>query len=506
MKYLLDQKEAKAVDTHAIQQLGIPSLVLMERAALAVAEEAARHVEKDQLILAVCGTGNNGADGIAAARILHGMGYRTALAIVGEKAHATEEWQLQLEIAKKLHIPVWNQYAAEEYCNRERPGLLLDALFGIGLSREVEGTYREAVEFVNRTQCPVLAVDIASGIHAGTGRVLGCAVSADWTVTFGCEKLGQVLYPGADYSGQVVIADIGFPKESLEAAASLAFAWEKADLARLPKRPAHSHKGTFGKVLVIAGQKNMAGAAVFAATAAYRMGAGLVQVMTAEENRVILQEKLPEAVLCTYDPEAFTIECMKEPCSWADVIVIGPGMGKGSHVRSMLNYLFQYTEVPVVVDADGLNVLAGNPAMLELLAGRAIVTPHMGEMSRLCGLSVPEVQKDPVGVARAFANHYQAVCVLKDSRTVTAAFDGSSCVNLAGNSGMATGGSGDVLSGVIAGLLAAGMPPFQAAALGVYIHSLAGDAAAESRGEHSLMAGDILNALSQVLRGAEKGE
>ena len=416
MRYLTNQEETKAVDRYSIEQIGIPSIVLMERAALCVAEEAASLVEKDRLILAVCGVGNNGADGIAAARILHGMGYRTEIAVTGNKEHATEEWLLQYEIIRRLGIPIRNKYPDGEYTDRERPGLILDAVFGVGLSREIEGSLRVSGEQINREGCPVLSVDIASGIHSSTGKVLGCAVTADVTVTFGCQKLGQVFYPGSSHSGKVLVKDIGFPMESLEEVKPQAFTWEPSDLKRIPKRPFHSHKGTFGKVLVIAGQKNMAGAAVLSARAAYRMGAGLVQVMTVEENRIIIQEKLPEAVLTTYSPETFTIECMKEPCGWADVIIIGPGMGKESHVRSMLNYIFQYTSAAVVIDADGLNVMAENPAIMDLIGGRTIVTPHVGEMSRLCGEDGSRISENLVYWAKSFASGKNVVCVLKDEK------------------------------------------------------------------------------------------
>ena len=285
MRYLVSGSQMKEVDSYTIQSIGIPSLVLMEQAAAAVVREVQKKAEKKDRIWAVCGTGNNGADGIAAARLLHLKGYTVTVILAGTKGNGTDEYKKQLAIA-------------------ERCELIIDAVFGVGLSREVGGTYRDLLATLPGCGAAyVVAVDIPSGIHADTGEVMGIALKADVTVTFGYEKLGTLLYPGRAYSGTVVVADIGFPPVSLERLSPELFTYEAEDIRMIPARPAYSNKGTFGRVLIAAGSKNMSGAAYLSAMAAYRMGAGLVKIFTVEENRAILQAALPEAIITTYDPE-----------------------------------------------------------------------------------------------------------------------------------------------------------------------------------------------------------
>ena len=501
MKYLVNAREMKAIDSSSIDKIGIPSAVLMERAALSVAEEVDQACGRSARVLVISGVGNNGADGIAAARILSQMGHAVRLAILGSEERATDEWLLQYNIASNLDLYICHQSQILEYINRREYDVIVDALFGIGLVREVVGEYAECIDAVNRQNVCVVAVDIPSGLSADSGAVLGAAVRADITVTFGSCKLGMVLLHGPEYCGKIVVKDIGFPDKAYDMVRPGAFTYEKEDLKSLPVRPAYSNKGTFGRVLVIAGSKNMSGAAYFSALAAYRMGAGLVRILTVEENREILQSILPEAILTTYRADEFTVEAIREACAWATVIVVGPGLGTDDYVRSMLNYIFQYTEVPCVIDADALNVIARYPSMLEVLTERCILTPHPGEMARLTGKDIRSITADLPGCVREFVKAWGCVCVLKDARTVVGRPEGVFYINMAGNSGMATGGSGDVLTGVIAGLLAQGMPEFSAASMGVFLHSLAGDLAAERLGERAVMASSIIDALPEVTRG-----
>ena len=305
MRRLVTGKQMKEIDAHAIQEVGIPSMVLMERAALACAEEMKKELTRrgmspeDVRVLVLAGTGNNGADGVAIGRMLHLWGYQVTIACLGNPAHRTEEMGAQLSIAEKLGIEVvlWDDFVPGTF------DAAVDALFGVGLSRDVEGSYAEAVAYLNRRkEGLVLSVDLPSGVDAENGRVLGCAVRADITVTFGFEKLGSVFYPGKECAGRLIVADIGFP--SYEKVSGKHFlTGEEADFSRIPPRKGDSHKGTYGKILIAAGSEGMCGAAYFSALAAYRSGAGLVKILTVRSNVSVLQNLLPEAIITGYDPE-----------------------------------------------------------------------------------------------------------------------------------------------------------------------------------------------------------
>lgn len=497
MKYAVTGKQMKEIDQDTIQRIGIPSVVLMERAALAVADTADRLAkergfgQESARFAAVCGTGNNGADGIAAGRILWGRGYKVTIFLAGNPKQGTEEYKLQRRVAQELKIPV--RPAAE--LELQGGEIVLDALFGIGLARDVEGEYKTLVEkMAKRQDTDVVAVDIPSGIHADTGAVMGTAVRATVTVTFGYVKTGILLYPGREYAGQISAEDIGFFDCSRERAGWDAAVLEKEDLKLLPKRPPDSNKGTFGKLLVIAGSAGMSGAAYLSALAAYRMGAGLVKILTTPENRTVLQTQLPEAFVAALEiPEARQV--IKRQCEWASAIVIGPGLGQALYIENLLETVLSSARVPVVIDADGLNAIARTPRLTKYFADRVIVTPHMGEMARLTCRTIEELKADRMRAAREYAAHTGAVCVLKDSSTVIADREGRAWINASGCSAMAKGGSGDVLSGAIGGLLAQGMDRTEAAVWGVYLHGLAGEKAAREKGEYAVLARELAEGL-----------
>lgn len=492
MKYLVDGLEMRAMDRHSIDTIGIPSIVLMERAAYAVVQEMRGRLSGRPSILVVCGTGNNGADGLAAARMLLMDGFPVQISVVGDLEHATEEWNVQKNICENLGMSIRNGAPDYAYIIENHFSVIVDALLGTGLSRLVTGVYEDAIAAINRTESYVVAVDIPSGISSDTGAVLGIAVKADLTVSFQCRKLGTALFPGRDYSGELVVRDIGIAPESLESVHPRAFTLDMEDVRALPKRPAYSHKGTFGRVLIMAGSKNMAGAAYLSGLAAYRTGAGLVRIFTVEENREILQTLLPEAILSTYSAGIVPVDQLQELCQWADAVVIGPGMGVSDQSRSLVAYMLQYGKMPMVLDADALNTISANPELKELFRPGLVLTPHLAEMSRLSGLTVSRISVDLPQAARAFSRRYGVTLVLKDACTLVADGIDRLYVNTCGNSGMATGGSGDVLSGVIGALLAAGeMEVFEAAAMGVLMHGLAGDRAAAELGERAVMAEEI---------------
>lgn len=512
MLRLVDSKQMKAIDSYAINGLKIPSLVLMERAAYAtacvIAEDlggsvcgsgAGTAARRPQKVIAVCGSGNNGGDGLAIVRILHTMGFETSFFMAGDLKKATPETLRQLEILENMGIGDCG--GAQAFAGADA---LVDAVFGIGLVRPVGGTFAEVIVAMNAAPCPVYAVDIPSGISTDTGQVLGCGVRAAKTVTFGCQKLGLVLYPGAGYAGQVVTADIGFPELSVRQAGIRTFAWEKSDIpGNLPPRHAYSNKGTYGRVLVIAGSRNMGGAAYFSARAAYETGCGLVRVLTVEDNRTMMLSSLPEAVLSTYDSAAPDWEVFSEVLAWADSVVLGPGLTTQSYACEIVRYVMENCTVPLVIDADGLNILAKNPELWTLRKAQpsgevpVVITPHLGEMSRLTGKPIPEIAGSLLDICKDFAAAHGVVCVLKDARTAIS--DGAtSFINLSGNDGMATGGCGDVLSGIIGGFLASGMNALKAASFGSFVHGCAGDLARNEKGAYGLLASDIIQYMSKV--------
>lgn len=490
MEYLLKSDEMKQLDQAVIEEIGISSAVLMERAALAATEVLEQYFSLNK-VLVVCGSGNNGGDGFAIARLLHLKKKEVTILFAGNENSCTPETALQKKICEKYQIPICRNWKEDEYTT------IVDSVFGIGLSRTIEGNYKELIRQINAHPAKVLSIDIASGICADNGKVMGIAVKADITVTFAYEKIGHVLYPGAEYSGKIIRKEIGILPEATTRQLPCCYTYDKSDLARLPERYPYSNKGTYGRALLIAGSKNMSGAAYFSGMAAYRVGTGLVQIFTEPCNRNILQQILPEAILATQDWEKVDQKKVAKKLEWADAAAIGPGFGISEQKRSILYEMIKNMYRPLVIDADGLNLLADHMEILYEKKGPVIVTPHIGEMSRLIKKPKQEIVEDLLETAKAFAREYYVICVLKDTRTIVT--DGNEVyINQSGNHGMAAGGSGDVLTGMITGLLAQKMKPFEAAKLGVYLHGLAGDEAKKEIGACAMTATDILNHIGKV--------
>lgn len=487
----------KAADSYTIREKKIPSLILMERAARTFVETVLDRGFDLSRVCVVCGSGNNGGDGFAIARLLLEKGARVTAVMAGNPEHCTEETLRQIELFREAGGVVGNSFEEGEY------SILIDAVFGAGLSRRVEGGYLACIQAMNRSGGVKLAVDVPSGVSTTTGEVATSAFKADLTVSFQCAKLGCALYPGRDYAGEVVVADIGVDVSGLEGDREVAYALEEKDArGMLPGRRPNSHKGDYGKALIIAGSRGMAGAAYLAALAAYRTGAGLVQIYTPEENRTILQTLLPEAIIRCYD--FFDERELLRLLDWADVVSIGSGLGTSDKSRRILQTTLENVHVPCVVDADGLNLLAEHSRYLDRLPHENFVfTPHMKEMSRIVRRTVEELQRDRMEILSQFTGENRVTCVLKDARTCVCRQGEHPFVNLSGNAAMAKAGSGDVLAGVITGLLAQGMPCFDGAVLGVYLHGLAGDAAREEKGAYSVLARDLTDALGAVLKRLE---
>lgn len=488
----------KEADQYTIQTLGVPSLELMERAA----KECVRFLEERHLDLSsvcvVCGSGNNGGDGFAVARLLIGKGKKVTTVMAGNLSHATPETRVQMEQFEKAGGVISDEYRPGEY------SIIVDAVFGVGLSRSVEGKYADLIRQMNQDQGIKIAVDIPSGVSADSGAVLGCAFRADYTVTFQDRKIGLLLDPGRGYAGAVEPRRIGICEEPLAKDPHTAITLgEEEYAALLPERPADSHKGTYGKLLVIAGSKGMSGAAYLNGYAAYTAGAGLVQIYTPEENRPILQQLLPEAIIRPY--ESFREKELRELLSWADVALAGSGLGTGDTSRRIMELVLGEGRIPTVIDADGLNLIAENPEWMKSRKHSSyIFTPHMKEMERLTGEPVPEIRDRRLEILRAFVEQEDVTCVLKDSRTLVQGKGGRPCLNLTGSSAMAKAGSGDVLAGIIAGLLAQGMACEDGARLGVYLHGRAGQRAQVEMGSYSVLARDLVRWLGPVIKEEEK--
>lgn len=493
MRYLPTGPQMKLGDKKTIEYYGMPSMVLMERAALqcvALMEENGMNLERP---LIVCGSGNNGGDGFAIARLLHLKGCSVTAVMVGKDSSCSEETIRQMQILKKYGVSIDNTIDTGEY------SVIIDSIFGIGLSRAIVGRYKDVIQSLNTMKGAKVAVDIPSGISASTGEVLGIAFQADLTISFAFEKLGTVLFPGHMYAGKVIPADIGIDPSVFHKEDKMAYTYTKKDAAMLiPKRKPNSHKGTYGKALIIAGSKGMSGAAYLCAKAALRTGAGLIQIYTPESNRTILQQLLPEATMAAY--ESFDREEVLDLMDRADVIAIGPGLGTSSESEQLVCTVLGNLSKPCILDADAINILAKHPEWLSATEHHIVITPHMKEMSRLLSCSVPDLQQNRFTFITEFTDKHHLTCVLKDARTIVTNPDSGFYVNTTGNSALAKGGSGDVLTGMITGLAAQGLELSRAATLGVYMHGRIGDYARERLEAHSVLASDMIEELKNVFK------
>lgn len=499
MRYLPDGAQMQAADKYTIEQLGVPSLVLMERAALKVVEAIHEKGIDTSRTLVVCGSGNNGGDGFAVARLLTEEGMHAEVLFAGNEASLSQECSLQKQIAERMGIPVFTDIPEGEYT------VIIDAVFGVGLSRDVSGRYGEIIRWMNSRDCRKVAVDIPSGVCAGTGRILGTAFRAELTVSMACVKAGCELFPGKNCAGETVAVPIGINPDFFRENPRVCFTYDQSDIpGLLPVRRADSHKGSYGKVLMITGSSGMAGACYLSARAAYAAGAGLVQIYTSEDNRAVIQQLIPEAIVSCYS--SYDREQLTGLLKWADVVCIGCGLGRSEDSEKILIHTLKEADIPCIADADGLNILSGHMEVLRQRQAPVIVTPHMKEMSRLTGESVAEIAENRIQAAGKFAEEYGAVCVLKDSRTVVAQDGHHTFLNLAGNNAMAKAGSGDVLAGVITGLAAQGMTAFDSAALGVFLHACGGDEARGEKGAYSVLAQDLIAGIEKVLLKQDRGE
>lgn len=491
----------KAMDAHAISVVGIPSDTLMKRAAFGAAEQAMKMLKPNEKTVIFCGSGNNGGDGIAIGCYLKEAGYPVSCIMVGAREKMTPDSVKMLEWLQSLGEELFDYEPGRDYISGR--ALIVDALFGTGLSRNISGKYEALIEMMNNSGVPVLACDIPSGISADTGEVLGMAVKADVTVTFNLPKTGQLLPPGTEYTGKLLVHDIGIPQESKD---TVEFDGEYVteDMVRawLPKAKLESHKGDFGKLLLLCGSRGYTGAAALAAKGALRTGAGLVYLGVPEAVYPILAGKLDEPVVFPLPSNGngrfgrMAVEDILEQLYDKDAVLVGPGIGKCYDTEAVVDAVLENARCPIVLDADGINVLEGHIDRLDRATVPVVLTPHEGEFRHIGG----DLSGGRMAGAEALAEKTGAVVVLKGYRTVIAAPDGRIFVNSTGNPGMATGGSGDVLSGILTCLLGQGMEPVKAAAAAVWLHGKAGDLAAQQLGVRSMLPTDIIEALSAILK------
>ncbi|MFZ5593500.1 MAG: NAD(P)H-hydrate dehydratase [Pseudomonadota bacterium] len=485
--HLYRASQVRELDRIAIETFGIPGAILMSRAGAAVFMALREHWPRARSVAVVCGTGKNGGDGFVAARLAHAAGMKVAVFQVGDPASLRGD---ALHAAEALNA---TGIAAQPFAADVLTGFdtVVDALFGTGLDREVTGEWRAAVEAINGFGAPVLAVDIPSGLDSDTGRILGAAVRAQATVTFIGLKQGMFTGDGPACCGVIEFNDLRLPVETYAGVSPFSVLFD-AHLLRplLPPRPRSAHKGHHGHTLVIGGDHGMTGAARLAGEAAARSGSGLTSIATRANHAAMIAAACPE-LMCHAVEQVRDLHPLLERAS---VIAIGPGLGQSAWARELFCAALE-TALPLVVDADALNLLAQEPVRRD----NWILTPHPGEAARLLDCSTADIQADRFRAIGELQQRFDGVCVLKGAGTLIDAGQAPITVCAAGNPGMASGGMGDVLTGVIAGLLAQGLPLADAARLGVYVHATAGDQAAEEEGERGLLASDLMPHIHHLL-------
>ena len=504
----------RELDRWAIETRGIPSLDLMENAGLRTAEfilQLRTEWNRQGGVLVLCGSGNNGGDGLVVARCLAGAGVKVKAFVIAEESSLSPDACTNLERARKVSVPVT---VGPPVAIPPDTDLVIDALLGTGARGELRPSFAEWASACREAGVPVVAIDAPSGVDLDSGAVEGEAVGASATVALGELKPGFFVFPGRDHAGRVLLADIGIPPESRAAVHTdlyLITASGVRDL--LPERPRDGHKGSFGRVAVLAGSTGMSGAAILASMASLRAGCGLVSLGVPQSLNDICEVKATEVVTRPF-PEVkgkgtFSRRSLGEIEPWlepAQSLVLGCGLGRHHETQELVGRLVERQTAPFVLDADGLFPFGKDPDRLVRHRAPMILTPHPGELAHLLSVTPDEVQADRVAMAKRAARHFDCVCVLKGATTVVASVTGQAYLNPTGNSGMGTAGSGDVLAGIIGSLLAQGMSMLGAATAGVYLHGLAGDLAAQIVGERGLIASDLIDSLPDALQSVESGD
>jgi len=509
---IVSVREMRKIDRIAIKELGIPGVVLMENAGQSVVSAMEDYFEMDTVteLTVVCGKGNNGGDGFVVSRYLLNQGKYVDIFIIGDEKDIKGDAKKNLDILKGIGVKPKTIRSAKDLKELSlsllHSEIVVDAIFGTGFKGEIAGISSKIVVDINESGLPIVSVDTPSGIDSNTGQVSGVAVKADMTVTMGLPKMGQFLYPAKNYVGELYVADIGFPEQVIDKVSPMGTLVDKDVIKRfIPWRASNSHKGAFGRILIIAGSTGMTGAAAMTANSALRAGAGLVYLAIPEHLNPILEEKCTETITIPVSETAkgsIGLEAYKqimEQVSNVDVLAIGPGMSRNAETQKLIRKVVKDAAIPLLVDADGINAFEGYTDILKKRKKPTILTPHPGEMARLIESSARKVDSNRLEIAQRYASKWGIILVLKGVPTIISKYDGAYWLNNYANSGLATGGSGDVLSGLIIGFLAQKTSPLAAAVSGVYIHASAGEILKEKMGEHSIIASDLLDAIPAAI-------
>ncbi len=501
---VLSSAMMRKADKDAIEKAGIPGIILMENAAKGCVQEILADFPDicGKKIACFCGKGNNGGDGLAIARLLSRLGALVTVFLThGDSYHGDASINREIIThmdCKIYHVPDNIEDSVHSF------DIIVDAIFGTGIYGTVDDDTFKTINAINSSGKYVLSVDIPSGINADTGEICGVCINAAKTVTFGAYKPGLLMFPGCDYTGKITVCDICIPDSFLSDANT--YCTDKDFVAKnLPKRADNSQKGDYGKVLIIGGKTGMAGAPCMAAQAALRIGAGVVTLAVCESLNDIVQTKLTEAMTCPL-PEVDghlskdATEKILELAQKSDCVLFGPGLGTSEDIYYILDSLVQSSSVPLIIDADGLNVLSKHPQLIEKCRCNLIFTPHEVEMSRLCGQTLSDVCDNRMEVSQSYAQQNGVTLILKGHHTIVTAQDATQYINITGNPGLATGGSGDVLAGITAALAARGLKEDIAAAIAVYIHGKSGDIAAKHLSQDSLIATDVIEYIPHAIK------
>jgi NAD(P)H-hydrate epimerase len=508
-------EQMQELDRKAIEAYRIPGIVLMEnagRGATEVISNTFPDLQKMKIAI-VAGKGNNGGDGFVIARYLLNRRISVKVYLLADPKGLRGDAETNFQIFQRMKGEVISVPSSKDYQKvkkeLEKFDLLIDAIFGTGLDAEVRGYYREVIDHLNTLQKPIVAIDIPSGLDANTGKPFGTAVRASLTITFGLPKIGHVISPGLDYVGKLKLVDIGLPKKLVEEERIQTYLLENDEIRgwlSTPRRP-DTHKGDYGHLLVIAGSVGKTGAAAMACEAALRIGAGLVTLAIPKSLNAIMEvkltevmtEPLPETPKQTLSLRAFS--SILRLCEDKKAVIIGPGIGTFKETQSLILKLIKTLNLPIILDADGLTALATQPKTLPTTNRSLILTPHPGEMAKLIRSTPKDVQEDRISISRNFAQSHHVHLVLKGHRSLIATPKGEVFINPTGNPGMASGGTGDVLTGMIGGLICQGFDILQSLQMAVYLHGLAGDEMAQELGEKSLIARDIIEKIPALLQG-----
>jgi len=502
--------EMRFMDSYAIEKLSIAEEILMENAGIASVNVLKNKIGlSNKKFIIFCGFGNNGGDGLVVARLIHSSGGRAKVFLLSDSSKFRGAAKTNFEIIMRLPVDVvLLKSAAMAKKDLAHSDVVIDAVFGTGLDRPVTGLAAEVINLINKSKKKVLSLDIPSGVNGDTGEVMGIAVQADYTVTFGLPKIGNMLYPGYELGGELFVSHISFPPSLYNKNELLV---QTNDYVALPDRPAEAYKGAMGDVLFIAGAANYYGAPYLAAMSFLKSGGGYSRLAAPRSLVPVIAKKGREIV---YMPQEETTEgsislknkkALLEASAKVDMVVIGPGLSLHEETVRLVREMTMAVKKPLLIDGDGLTAVAENPEMLRGRKAATILTPHIGEMSRLTGKSAVEINSNKIRVLRETAGRLKATIILKGAHSLVGMSDGNIYINLSGNSGMATAGSGDVLTGCIAAMYGMGLNPDEAARKGVFLHGYAGDLVANKKGIDGMTAKDIMGSLPMALKNDRDG-